>query len=373
LARRPEERYQTCSQFVAALAAAFKPAPLQNPEETSATVSEGKSAEKPPARLTPYLIALAAVLLLAGASWFLFSKYAGQRAAKVVPLPAQAPIVAQAPANVPVPKQPAVEPKQQAAVPKPEVAVPKPVAPVPKHEPVVPVIQRFEADPPSIELGMSTKLSWSVTGATEMKLDHGIGPVAQTGTLVVSPLATTTYAMTATGASTDVHSTVSVEVKPAAGERPRRLYEEAVEMRRKGQLPESLALMRRAAAAGAPRAMVDLAECYRNGDGVAKDESQAVYWFRRAADLGNATAMVFLGYMYQEGEGVDKSDAEAVKWFQKAADKGNSSGLYNLATKYERGEGVGMSQETAVELYQKAAGMGNVEARRRLAQLNRKK
>ena len=75
------------------------------------------------------------------------------------------------------------------------------------------MIEWFVADPPSIEVGTSTKLSWSVTGATEIKLDHGIGTVAGTGSLVVSPFKSTNYKMIAKGASTDVHSAVLVEVQ----------------------------------------------------------------------------------------------------------------------------------------------------------------
>jgi serine/threonine protein kinase len=345
-ARQPEGRYPTCTRFVEALTAALN-APIQSVPEVMV--------KKPRSRAPFYLMALAAVAMAAGASWFLFSKYAGpEHISPVVPPPVRAhalpPVMARAPLK----------------------------APAPKRQAVVPVIQRFQADPPSIELGMSTKLSWSATGATETKLDHDIGPVPHTGTLVVSPLSSSNYELTATGASSEipstveVHSTVSVEVKPKA-ERPRRLYEDAVEKRRNGLLPEALALLHQAAAAGSSRAMVDLGEYYRDGQGVTKDVSQAARWFRRAAEAGNAPGMVFLGYMYQEGEGVEKSDTEAVKWFQKAADHGNSSGLYNLATKYERGEGVRISAEKAVELYEKAADMGNIEARRRLHQLNRRK
>jgi len=299
-------------------------------------------------RLKPYLIAFAALLILAAASWFLFPRYVGLARTGSDPIartPVPAPVIA--PASIP--------------------------PPVSTEEAVVPVIQRFEADPRSIELGMSTKLSWTVRGATAIRLDHGIGLVADIGTKVVSPATSTKYELTATGASTDTHSAVSVEVKPSAAERARRLYEEAVETRRKGLRPEALGLLRQAAALGDTRAMVDLGESYRDGDGVIKDDSQAAHWFRLAAEAGNAVGMLYLGYMYQEGDGVAKSDSEAVKWFQKAADRGNSSGFYNLATKYERGEGVNMSLQTALELYQKSAQMGNIEAQRRLAQLKPRK
>jgi len=355
LARNPEARYQTCSQFVAALTSAINSPAPQNLEKTS--VSEG--VKVPPAsksRLVPYLLACAAALVLAGGSWFLLSRREGP----VTPPPFPPPAIAAAPVMTPAPVTAAPVPIKKLA--------PK------KEAPQVPAIPLFQADPPSIEPGTSTRLSWNVTHANEIQLDHGIGAVAAFGTMVVSPLASTTYEMTAKGGSTEVHSTVSVEVKSAAaGARPRILYEQALKMRSAGLGPAYLALLQKAAAAGSPRAMVDLGEAYRDGDGVTKDENEAAHWFRRAADTGNAVGMVFLGSMYQEGAGVEKNDTEAVKWFQKAADRGNVAGIYHLAMKYERGEGVARNIEKAVELYQKAADMGNVEAGRRLRQLNRRK
>jgi serine/threonine protein kinase len=355
--RNPEARYQTCSQFVAALTAAINSTPVQNLEKTS--VTERVAQPAPRSRLVLYLLAFAAALVLAGASWFLYSKQPFQaRTGSDITLHISPPAIAAAPVITPAPVK----------------VIPAPIkTPVPKKDAPVPVIQLFEADPASIEPGASTKLSWNVTHAKEVQLDHGIGSVAASGTTDVSPLASSTYEMTATGASKDVHSTVFVEVKPAAGARPRILYEQALKMRSAGLGPAYLALLQKAAAAGSPRAMVDLGECYRDGDGVTRDENEAAHWFRRAADTGNAFGMVFLGTMYQDGAGVEKNDAEAVKWFQKAADRGNSAGLYHLATKYERGEGVARSVEKAVELYQKAADMGNVEAGRRLRLLNRRK
>lgn len=45
-------------------------------------------------------------------------------------------------------------------------------------------------------------------------------------------------------------------------------------------------------------------------------------WYRKAAEQGHAAAQFYLGVMCREGEGVPKDDAEAVKSFLKAADKG---------------------------------------------------
>jgi formylglycine-generating enzyme required for sulfatase activity len=66
-----------------------------------------------------------------------------------------------------------------------------------------PYIASFTANPTTINPGQSSTLSWSVTGATSLSIDQGVGVVTGTST-TVSPTATTTYTLTATnGAGTD--------------------------------------------------------------------------------------------------------------------------------------------------------------------------
>jgi TPR repeat protein len=45
---------------------------------------------------------------------------------------------------------------------------------------------------------------------------------------------------------------------------------------------------------------------YDNGEGVPKDEKQAVAWYKKAADQGYAQAQLNIGSMYDNGEGVQK-------------------------------------------------------------------
>ena len=62
---------------------------------------------------------------------------------------------------------------------------------------------------------------------------------------------------------------------------------------------------------------------YDNGQGVAKDEVEAVKWFRKAADQGEADAQNNLGNMYANGQGVAKDEVEAYKWWLLAGAQGN--------------------------------------------------
>jgi len=81
----------------------------------------------------------------------------------------------------------------------------------------VPVINSFTAGPGSITVGASSTLSWSVSGATAVSINQGVGSVASSGTRVVSPAATTTYTLTATNAAGSVTQPVQVVVSGGGG------------------------------------------------------------------------------------------------------------------------------------------------------------
>jgi peptidoglycan-associated lipoprotein len=73
-------------------------------------------------------------------------------------------------------------------------------------------INSFTAEPSTIERGQSSTLSWSVSNATDMSIDHGIGAVQSRGQRQVFPTSTTTYALTANGPGGSDTRTVTVEV-----------------------------------------------------------------------------------------------------------------------------------------------------------------
>ena len=78
-----------------------------------------------------------------------------------------------------------------------------------------PVVSSFTATPASVLLGASSTLAWSVSGATSVALDQGIGVVTGTSQ-VVNPGMTTTYTLTATGpgGTTTRTATVTVTAPP---------------------------------------------------------------------------------------------------------------------------------------------------------------
>ncbi|GAG60982.1 unnamed protein product [marine sediment metagenome] len=80
-----------------------------------------------------------------------------------------------------------------------------------------PIINSFSANPSTITVGESSTLSWSVTDATSVTIDNGIGSVALTGTTTVTPATTTTYTLTATNTAGSVTGSVTVTVGAAYG------------------------------------------------------------------------------------------------------------------------------------------------------------
>jgi peptidoglycan-associated lipoprotein len=100
-------------------------------------------------------------------------------------------------------------------------ASPPAPAPLPDNTPpaVKPSIGYVTAEPTTVTVGQPSSLRWSVTDATSVKIDSGIGEVSPNGRRGVYPTSTTTYRLTATGpggtAEADATVTVSTPPPPA--------------------------------------------------------------------------------------------------------------------------------------------------------------
>jgi peptidoglycan-associated lipoprotein len=79
-----------------------------------------------------------------------------------------------------------------------------------------PTINSFTAEPSTISRGQSSTLRWSVSNATDMTIDHGVGAVNSQGQRQVNPGDTTTFTLTANGpGGADSRSvTVTVSTPP---------------------------------------------------------------------------------------------------------------------------------------------------------------
>jgi peptidoglycan-associated lipoprotein len=95
-----------------------------------------------------------------------------------------------------------------------------PQAPAPLPENTAPAgkpgIGYFSAEPTTVTVGQPSSLRWSVTDATNIKIDNGIGDVSPNGRRGVYPTATTTYHLTATNAAgtSEADATVTVSTPP---------------------------------------------------------------------------------------------------------------------------------------------------------------
>ena len=238
-----------------------------------------------------------------------------------------------------------------------------------------PSIKQFRAEPDSVKTGTPAMLSWEVSGADKVTIDHGVGKVSAKGTFAVVPTVTTTYTLTASDTAGSTHRLASIEVTPDPDSVPRsvrarQLFTEAQTKRHDGQTEEAASLFTRAAEMGDAGAMVELGEMYSSGEGVTEDETKAFNWFHRAAEAGSVPGMVSLGGMYLLGvNGGDANEEEAARWFQKAADHDSPAAMFDLAGLYESGRGVAKNLDKAKDLYQKSAKLGNREAQKRLAKL----
>ena len=101
---------------------------------------------------------------------------------------------------------------------------------------------------------------------------------------------------------------------------------------------QSLDETRKKAESGDATAQFNLGVMYAKGEGVPKDDAEAVKWYRMAADQGLAEAQFNLGNMYNNG--VAKHYAEAMRWYRLAADQGLATAQFNLGLMHANGRGV---------------------------------
>jgi len=120
---------------------------------------------------------------------------------------------------------------------------------------------------------------------------------------------------------------------------------------------------KRAAEQGKPESQYRYAMLFRNGQGVAQDNSLALQWLQRAAPQGYVDAQYELAVLLENGIGVAQPDAAgALVWFRKAAESGHTGAALHLAVMYHDGRGAAMDDGKAMAWAIKAAAAGQPEA-----------
>ncbi len=79
-------------------------------------------------------------------------------------------------------------------------------------DPTPPPTIQISASPSSIERNSQTTLRWDTTNAASVVIDNGVGNVAESGSLVITPRQSTTYTATATGAGGEARASARVTV-----------------------------------------------------------------------------------------------------------------------------------------------------------------
>jgi peptidoglycan-associated lipoprotein len=98
--------------------------------------------------------------------------------------------------------------------PPPPPPPPTPTAIAPQTQ-AAPVISSFTAEPTTVEAGQSSTLRWSISGATDMSIDHGVGAVQSNGQRQVFPRTSTSYTLLARGPGGMDSRSVTVTVSNA--------------------------------------------------------------------------------------------------------------------------------------------------------------
>jgi localization factor PodJL len=137
--------------------------------------------------------------------------------------------------------------------------------------------------------------------------------------------------------------------------------------------PGALARLKTIAEGGHPPAQMFLARLYETGQaGVVQNLAEARRWTQRAADAGDPTAMHNLALYDFRGEGGPQDTAAAAQWFKKAAQRGVVDSQYNLGLLYQSGSGVPRDLAQAYKWFTIAANSGDGEARASALELEAK-
>jgi hypothetical protein len=80
--------------------------------------------------------------------------------------------------------------------------------------PPPPVISSFTTNPSTIIAGQGSTLSWATTGATSVSISPSVGTIGASGSVVITPAATTTYTLTATGTGGTATAQTTITVTP---------------------------------------------------------------------------------------------------------------------------------------------------------------
>lgn len=77
---------------------------------------------------------------------------------------------------------------------------------------------------------------------------------------------------------------------------------------------------------------------YLRGDGVEKNNTQAVTWLEKSAGQHNADAQYVLGSLYAHGSGVTEDKNKAIEFYDKAREQNHPGAQYMPRIMYPEGK-----------------------------------
>ena len=113
------------------------------------------------------------------------------------------------------------------------------------------------------------------------------------------------------------------------------------------------------ASRGESKAQLDIARCYRKGNGIQKDNQKAFEWAAKASEKQNEDAMFFVAVCCLQGDGVTQDEQRAVKIFKELADQEYGKAQFGLAICLLQGRGIVKNEKEAVKLFLKTAKRGD--------------
>lgn len=129
---------------------------------------------------------------------------------------------------------------------------------------------------------------------------------------------------------------------------------------RSGDLIGAMTLLRKAADQGHAPAQARLADLLD----AAEQDAEAVALYRKAAEQGEPAGEYGLGRMFANGDGLARDPTQALLWFRKAADRDHAPAIEALARAHRSGDlGLARDLQEAARLEARAKAARAKEAR----------
>ncbi len=137
----------------------------------------------------------------------------------------------------------------------------------------------------------------------------------------------------------------------------------------KREYDKAFPLYKESAESGNKIAQRYLGFMYARGEGVKRDDNEAVKWLSKAFKQSDIKSAYFIGLIYLNAGKTDENFKIAFDTFHYAATRNLPEAQFNLAIMYYRGNYVKRDYAKALEWYRKASENGDLSAKRNIASM----